>query len=288
MSVSGAAGRLWPVPVFYGKQPRNKENEMTYPSIDPVAFSIGPLQIHWYGLMYVFAFLAAWLLGRWRASRPWSKWTADNVDDFVTWAMLGVILGARLGYVLFYDLSAYIADPLEIIRVWNGGMSFHGGLVGVVAASWLWGRRNGMTLVDILDFVAPLVPTGLFFGRMGNFINAELWGKVTESPLGMVFPGAGPLPRHPSQLYEAGLEGVLMFIILWIYSSRPRPRGAVAGLFGVLYAVSRMTVEFFRVPDAQLGYLFAGWVTMGQLLCLPLLFAGLWLLVRAYRKENRA
>ena len=158
-----------------------------------------------------------------------------------------------------------------------------GKLVGVVTACWLWGRKNGVSLLDMLDFVAPLVPTGLFFGRMGNFINAELWGKVTDSPLGMIFPGAGPLPRHPSQLYEAGLEGVLTFVILWIYSSRPRPRGAVAGLFSVLYAVSRIAVEFFRVPDAQLGYLFAGWVTMGQILCLPLLAAGLWLLWRAYR-----
>ena len=261
---------------------------MQYPTIDPVAFSIGPLQLHWYGLMYVFAFLAGWLLGRFRASRPWSSWTADKVDDFVTWAMLGVILGARLGYVLFYDLSAYLADPMEIFRVWNGGMSFHGGLIGVVTASWLWGRRNGMSLLEILDFVAPLVPTGLFFGRIGNFINAELWGKVTDSALGMIFPGAGSLPRHPSQLYEAGLEGVLMFIILWIYSSKPRPRGAVAGLFGVLYAVSRIIVEFFRVTDAQLGYLFAGWVTMGQILCLPLLLAGLWLIIRAYRSEQKA
>ena len=261
---------------------------MTYPSIDPVALSIGPLQMHWYGLMYVFAFLTGWLLGRFRASRPWSAWTAGMVDDFVTWAMLGVILGARLGYVLFYDLSAYLADPVEIFRVWNGGMSFHGGLVGVVTASWIWGRRHGMGLLDMLDFVAPLVPAGLFFGRIGNFINGELWGRETDSFLGMVFPGAGPVPRHPSQLYEAGLEGVLLFLILWIYSSKPRPRGAVAGLFGVLYAVFRMGVEFFRVPDAQLGYLFAGWVTMGQILCLPLLAAGLWLPLRAYRGEGKA
>ena len=261
---------------------------MQYPSIDPVALSVGPLQLHWYGLMYVFAFLAGWLLGRFRASRPWSKWTAAMVDDFVTWAMLGVILGARLGYVIFYDLSAYLADPLEIFRVWNGGMSFHGGLVGVVTACWLWGRKNGVSLLDMLDFVAPLVPTGLFFGRMGNFINAELWGKVTECSFGMIFPGAGPLPRHPSQLYEAGLEGLLTFIVLWIYSSRPRPRGAVAGLFGVLYAVSRIFVEVFCVPDAQLGYLFAGWVTMGQILCLPLLAAGLWLMIRAYHKGDAA
>lgn len=219
----GAA--LWPALSFCGKERGNKEKKMQYPSIDPVALSVGPLQLHWYGLMYVFAFLTGWLLGRWRASRPWSGWTAAQVDDFVTWVMLGVILGARLGYVLFYDLSAYLADPMEILRVWNGGMSFHGGLIGVVTASWIWGRRNGKTLIEILDFVAPLVPTGLFFGRIGNFINAELWGRVTDGPLGMVFPGAGPLPRHPSQLYEAGLEGVLTFLILWFYSSRPRSRG---------------------------------------------------------------
>ncbi len=258
---------------------------MQYPSIDPVAFSMGPVQVHWYGLMYVFAFLAGWGLGRYRVSRPGSRWTAEEVDDFVTWVMLGVILGARLGYVIFYDLSSYFADPVEILRVWNGGMSFHGGLLGVVTASWLWGKRHGKALIDILDFVAPLVPTGLFFGRIGNFINAELWGKVTDSPIGMIFPGAGPLPRHPSQLYEAGLEGILTFIILWVFIAKPRPRGAVAGLFAVMYSLSRMAVEFFRVPDAQIGYLFAGWVTMGQILCLPLLAAGLWLLLRPQQKS---
>lgn len=256
---------------------------MQYPSIDPVALSIGPLQIHWYGLMYVFAFAAGWLLGRWRASRPWSKWTAAQVDDYVTWVMLGVVLGGRLGYILFYDLSFYLAHPLDIFRLWNGGMSFHGGLIGVVIASWIWGRRHGKNLVEMLDFVAPLVPTGILFGRLGNFINAELWGKVTSSSVGMVFPGAGPLPRHPSQLYEAGLEGLLTFILLWVYSSRPRPQGAVAGLFAVLYSLSRMFVEFFRVPDAHIGYLFGGWFTMGQLLCLPLLGAGLWLMLRSRR-----
>lgn len=259
---------------------------MQYPSIDPVALSVGPLQIHWYGLMYVFAFAAGWLLGRYRASRPWSRWTPAQVDDYVTYVMLGVILGARLGYALFYEPAAFFSDPLEIVRLWHGGMSFHGGLIGVVLVSWLWGRRNGKTLVDILDFVAPLVPTGLFFGRIGNFINAELWGRVTDSPLGMVFPGAGPFPRHPSQLYEAGLEGLLTFIILWSFSSKPRPRGAVAGLFGVLYALSRIFVEFFRMPDPQLGYLFGGWLTMGQLLCLPLLAAGLWLLFRSSREKR--
>lgn len=260
---------------------------MQYPAIDPVALSIGPLQIHWYGLMYVFAFSVGWMLGRWRASRPWSGWTAEQVDDYVAWVMFGVILGGRLGYVLFYDLAVYLQEPLEIFRLWNGGMSFHGGLIGVITASWLWGRRRKKTLVDILDFVAPLVPTGLFFGRLGNFINAELWGRVTDCPFGMVFPGAGPLPRHPSQLYEAGLEGVLTFVVLWVYSSRPRPAGRVAGLFAVMYSLSRMFVEFFRMPDPQLGYLLGGWVTMGQLLCLPLLAAGLWLMLRPQKEGIR-
>ena len=261
---------------------------MQYPSIDPVALSIGPLQLHWYGLMYVFAFLAGWLLGRWRASRSWSTWTAEMVDEFVTWAMLGVILGARLGYVLFYDLSAYVADPVEIIRVWNGGMSFHGGLVGVVTASWLWGPQKRQEPAGHSGFRGSARAHRTLLRPHRQLHQRRALGQGDGFSLGMIFPGAGPLPRHPSQLYEAGLEGVLTFVILWIDFSRPRPRGAVAGLFGVLYAVSRITVEFFRVPDAQLGYLFAGWVTMGQILCLPLLAAGLWLLWRAYRPGAKA
>ncbi len=257
---------------------------MQYPSIDPVALSIGSFHVHWYGLMYVFAFAAGWGLGRFRASRPWNDWKGSDVDDLLSWIMFGVILGARLGYVLFYDPSFYLAHPADIFRVWNGGMSFHGGLIGVVTAAWLWGRRRGRTLVQILDFVAPLVPTGLFFGRIGNFINAELWGRTTDCFLGMVFPGGGDLPRHPSQLYEACLEGIVLFVIVWIYSGRPRPAGRVAGMFAVLYSLGRMSVEFFRLPDPQIGYLFGGWLTMGHLLCLPLLLAGLWLLFRRSRQ----
>ncbi len=256
---------------------------MQYPSIDPVALSIGSFHLHWYGLMYVFAFAAGWGLGRWRASRPWNDWKGADVDDLLSWIMFGVILGARLGYILFYDFSFYFAHPAEIFRVWNGGMSFHGGLIGVVTAAWLWGRRRGRTLVDILDFVAPLVPTGLFFGRIGNFINAELWGRTTDCAFGMVFPGGGELPRHPSQLYEAGLEGAVLFVILWIYSAGPRPSGRVAGMFAVSYALARMFVEFFRLPDPQIGYLYGGWLTMGHMLCLPLLLVGLWLLFRKVR-----
>ena len=260
---------------------------LPYPAIDPVAVSFGPVRLHWYGVMYIAAFLAAWLLGRCRAARPGSGWTADQVDDLATWAMLGVVLGARLGYILFYDLDAYLADPLEVFRVWNGGMSLHGGLVGVLSAALWWSLRHKKRFLDVTDFVAPLVPPGLFFGRLGNFINGELWGKVTTVDWGMVFPGAGELPRHPTQLYEAGLEGLLLFTILWVYSRKPRPLGAVSGLFAVLYALCRIGVEFFRLPDPQLGYLFFGWVTMGQVLCLPLLLAGVLLLAHAaYEKRH--
>ena len=260
---------------------------LPYPAIDPVAVSFGPVRLHWYGVMYIAAFLAAWLLGRCRAARPGSGWTADQVDDLATWAMLGVVLGARLGYILFYDLDAYLADPLEVFRVWNGGMSFHGGLVGVLSAALWWSLRHKKRFLDVTDFVAPLVPPGLFFGRLGNFINGELWGKVTTVDWGMVFPGAGELPRHPTQLYEAGLEGLLLFTILWVYSRKPRPLGAVSGLFAVLYALCRIGVDFFRLPEPQLGYLFFGWVTMGQVLCLPLLLAGVLLLAHAaYEKRH--
>ena len=253
---------------------------MNMPAIDPVALSIGPLQLRWYGLMYLFAFAGGWLLARWRASRPGSGWNARDVDDLLTFVMLGVILGARLGYVLFYDLPAYVQDPLEVLRLWNGGMSFHGGLLGVVAAFWYFSRTRHRPFLDVADFIAPLVPQGLFFGRMGNFINGELWGKPTDLPWGMVFPGAGPWPRHPSQLYEGLLEGLVLFVVLWIFASRPRKAGAVSGLFALLYGLFRFAVEFVRVPDVQLGYLAFGWLTMGQVLCLPLILVGLWLLCR--------
>lgn len=253
---------------------------MNMPAIDPVALSIGPLQLRWYGLMYLFAFAGGWLLARWRASRPGSGWNARDVDDLLTFVMLGVILGARLGYVLFYDLPAYVQDPLEVLRLWNGGMSFHGGLLGVVAAFWYFSRTRHRPFLTVADFIAPLVPQGLFFGRMGNFINGELWGKPTDLPWGMIFPGAGPWPRHPSQLYEGLLEGLVLFVVLWIFASRPRKAGAVSGLFALLYGLFRFAVEFVRVPDVQLGYLAFGWLTMGQVLCLPLILVGLWLLCR--------
>lgn len=253
---------------------------IAYPSFDPVALSLGPLQLRWYGIMYLLAFASGWLLARYRATRPQSGWSYTQFDDLLILVMLGVILGGRLGYVLFYDLPAYIADPSEILRIWNGGMSFHGGLLGVLVAFWVYAKRNGRSFLEVSDFVAPLVPTGLFWGRIGNFINGELWGNVTTSPWGMIFPHGGPLPRHPSQLYEALLEGLVLFIMVWVFSQKKRPLGAVSGLFAVGYGVFRFGVEFVRQPDANLGYLALGWLTMGQLLCLPLIAIGLWLLLR--------
>ena len=253
---------------------------MNLAQIDPVALSIGSLQLRWYGLMYLAGFGLGWMLGRWRASRPGSGWTGPDVDDLLTCVMIGIILGGRLGYVLFYDLPVYINDPMEIVRIWNGGMSFHGGLLGVLGAFWYFARSRGRSFLEVSDFIAPLVPQGLFFGRLGNFINGELWGKVSDVPWAIVFPGAGPNPRHPSQLYEAALEGLVLFFMVWIFSSKPRKTGAVSGLFALGYGVFRFAVEFVRMPDVQLGYLAFGWLTMGQLLCVPLILAGLWLLCR--------
>lgn len=252
---------------------------MEYPHIDPVAVSIGSLQVRWYGLMYIVAFALGWILAR-RRARMFEGWRAEYIDDLLTYAMIGIILGARLGYVLFYDLPAYIESPLEVFRVWNGGMSFHGGLIGVLIAFWCFARKYSMKFWDVADVIVPAIPQGLLWGRIGNFINAELWGKVTDVSWGMVFPGGGPLPRHPSQLYEAALEGVLLTVLLWWYGSRPRKRGAVAGLFALGYGLSRFLVEFVRMPDPQLGYLAFGWLTMGQVLCLPLIAIGAWLMLR--------
>ena len=253
---------------------------MNLAQIDPVALSIGSLQLRWYGLMYLAGFGLGWMLGRWRASRPGSGWTGPDVDDLLTCVMIGIILGGRIGYVLFYDLPVYIHDPMEIMRIWNGGMSFHGGLLGVLGAFWYFARTRGRTFLEVSDFIAPLIPQGLFFGRLGNFINGELWGKGSDAPWAVVFPGAWPLPRHPSQLYEAALEGLLLFIMLWVFSLKPRKVGAVSGLFALGSGVFRFAVEFVRMPDVQLGYLAFGWLTMGQLLCVPLIMAGAWLLCR--------
>lgn len=259
---------------------------MLSPRLDPVALRIGPVELHWYGLMYLAGFLVGWLLGRWRASRPGSGWTPVEVDDLLSWVMLGVIVGGRLGYVVFYDAAAFLADPLEIFRIWHGGMSFHGGLLGAVAAFCWFARSRHRSFLQVSDFVAPLVPQALFFGRIGNFINGELWGKTTTVPWGMIFESGGPLPRHPSQLYEALLEGLVLFVALWVYSARPRKPGAVSGFFALGYGLARFAVEFVRVPDAHLGYLAFGWLTMGQLLCLPLMAVGLWLLLRPWPRAR--
>jgi phosphatidylglycerol:prolipoprotein diacylglycerol transferase len=272
---------------------------LTYPEIDPVALSLGPLKIHWYGLMYLVAFAAFWALGRWRASRPGSGWTAQMVDDALFYGVVGVIVGGRLGYMLFYGFDQILADPLNLFKVWQGGMAFHGGLLGVLIAMWLFARRHGRRFFEITDFIAPLVPAGLLAGRIGNFINAELWGHATTLPWGMQVPclrvpeqcagltleDLSP-PLHPSQLYEAGLEGLALFLIVWVFSSRPRPTMAVSGLFLLCYGVFRFGVEFVRVPDTQLGYLDFDWLTMGQVLSLPMMAFGVLLLALAYRGRS--
>jgi phosphatidylglycerol---prolipoprotein diacylglyceryl transferase len=267
-------------------------------AIDPIAFSIGPLQVHWYGIMYLLAFGTCWWLGQRRRAAGRLPVSAEQFSDLAFYLMLGVILGGRIGYMLFYGTAELVANPLSLVRVWDGGMSFHGGLLGVLVAGWIWTRRHRIHFFDAIDFVAPLVPIGLGLGRLGNFIGGELWGRHTDGPWGMIFPRAldalGKAPdelhamylagqlsaeaRHPSQLYEFVLEGVVMFAVLWWYSHTPRPRYAVSGLFALLYGCFRFAVEFVREPDAQLGYLAFGWLTMGQVLSLPLIAIGLFLL----------
>jgi len=246
----------------------------TYPEINPVLLSIGPLKVHWYGIMYLFGFLAAWLLGNWRAAKG-ESWNKEEVGDLVLYGALGAVLGGRVGYILFYKPGEYLAQPLDIFKIWEGGMSFHGGLIGVLVAIWLFGRKTDRSFFQVSDFVAPLVPIGLFFGRIGNFINQELWGRITDMPWGMVFPLAGTTPRHPSQIYEAILEGLVLFAILWGYSAVPRPVAKVSGLFLVLYGTFRFFVEFTREPDNYLGFIALDWMTMGQILSLPMIVFGL-------------
>jgi phosphatidylglycerol---prolipoprotein diacylglyceryl transferase len=255
---------------------------LQYPGFDPIAFELGPLRVHWYGIMYLVGFVAGWWLGRVRAARPGSTWKPNDVDDLIFYAMVGVILGGRIGYVLVYGWEFWTRDPLYPLKIWEGGMSFHGGLIGVMIAIALFARRRGRSVADVFDFLVPLGGIGLFAGRVGNFINNELWGKVTDVPWGFNVDGE---VRHATQLYEAALEGLVLFAVLWWYTSKPRPRLAASGLFLLLYGVFRIFVEFWRVPDAHLQYLAAGWITMGQVLSLPMVIAGAVMLAVAYRRR---
>ncbi len=279
-----------------------------YVDFDPVALPLGPVAIHWYGVMYLLAFGTFWLLGRYRARRQDAPMGPEKVGDFLFWGVIGVVAGGRMGYVLFYGLDQWAADPLFPVKLNQGGMSFHGGLIGVMVAMIAYGRHLGCGLLRLADFVAPLVPIGLGLGRIGNFIGGELWGRKTDSAWGMIFPEAiepggrvseglyqqyqagllNEFARHPSQLYQAAGEGLALFVILWLYSSRPRPTGAVIGLFLAGYAVFRTAAEFFREPDAHLGFLAGDWLTMGMLLSIPMFVAGIGLMVYAYSRNETA
>lgn len=256
-----------------------------FPNIDPVLVSIGPLSIRWYGLMYLIGFaFALWLANR-RADKPGSGWTRDQVSDLLFAGFLGVVIGGRVGYVLFYNFDLFLQDPLYLFKVWTGGMSFHGGLLGVISAMFWYARKNGRTFFGVADFIAPLVPFGLGMGRLGNFMNSELWGRVTDVPWAVVFPNGGPLPRHPSQLYEMALEGVVLFFILNWFIKKPRPLGSVSGLFLAGYGTFRFLVEYVREPDAHLG-LFGGFISMGQILSLPMVILGVLMMVWAYKRGH--
>ncbi len=282
-----------------------------YVNLDPIAFSIGPLKVHWYGIMYLIAFLLCWWLGERRRAAGGLAVSRDAFSDLVFYLMLGVIVGGRIGYMLFYGTEELIHNPLSLFYINQGGMSFHGGLLGVLAAGLWWCRRHRQHYFDVIDFVAPLVPIGLGLGRLGNFIGGELWGRLTDLPWGMIYPRAlrlrpefadmsdqqlhqlwqaGTLnayARHPNELYEFFLEGVVMFAVLWWFSAKPRHRGAVSGLFALMYGSFRFVIEFVRQPDAQLGFIAFGWLTMGQILSLPLIAVGFYLLWWSRRQPVR-
>ncbi len=257
---------------------------LTYPHIDPVAFALGPLKIRWYGLMYLIGFVASWLLLRRRVKGGDLPFDAKHVEDIIFYGVFGVIIGGRLGSMLFYNFEDVLADPRNLYRIWEGGMSFHGGLLGVLVAMALFARKHGFGFWQVVDFIAPVVPLGLGSGRIGNFINGELWGKTTDVPWAFVVNGQA---RHATQLYEAFLEGLVLFVVLWVFSARPRPTMAVSGMFALLYGIFRFGVEFLRLPDAHIGYLAFGWLTMGQLLSLPLVLVGGVLMYKAYSDKER-
>lgn len=280
---------------------------LTYPAIDPIIFSVGSIAVRWYGVTYVIAFAIAWWLGRKRAAVPGSTWKPTDVDDIVFYGALGAILGGRIGWVLFYGFERFVVEPWMIVRVWEGGMSFHGGLLGVLLAESILARKRGHRIADMFDFIAPLPGLGILSVRIANFINGELWGKPTTVPWGFVVDPEKLYPTqryealslcerfdispcvlqlHASQLYEGLLEGLVLFLILWTFTSKPRPRLAPSGLFLICYGVARFVVEFVRIPDENRGYLLFGWVTMGQILSLPMILAGIALLVIAYRRNE--
>jgi phosphatidylglycerol:prolipoprotein diacylglycerol transferase len=283
--------------ILYSTSEGNKPVQAKYFLInfDPIVISIGPLDIHWYGVMYLLAFLSFWFIANRRAmSQRWWGWNSQDVSDVLFYGMIGVILGGRVGYMLFYASDMLLQNPLSILKIWDGGMSFHGGLLGVIIAMFVFGKRTGRSFWQVSDFVAPMVPLGLAFGRLGNFIGGELWGRLTDVPWAMIFANStgfrvgetaaleeawrsgalDHLARHPSQLYQAGLEGLALFAILMWYSRKPRPRAALSGLFLMGYGVFRLIVEFFRQPDQHLGFLAMQWLTMGMLLSLPMIAAG--------------
>ncbi|MBI3516746.1 MAG: prolipoprotein diacylglyceryl transferase [Proteobacteria bacterium] len=263
---------------------------LVFPNIDPVLIQIGPFGIRWYALAYIAGIVLGWWWCKRLLAKPPQVMSREAFDDFILWATLGIVLGGRFGYVLFYRPDFYVEHPLEALKVWQGGMSFHGGLLGVLLAVGLFARRQGVAYLALSDVVACGVPFGLFFGRLANFINGELWGRVTDVPWGMVFPGAGDLPRHPSQLYQAGLEGLLLFVLLFVVErAGARHRvGLVSGVFLIGYGAARSIGELFRQPDAFLGFLFAGVITMGQLLSAPMILFGVYLVVRASRRREFA
>ena len=256
-----------------------------FSQIDPVAFSLGPLSVRWYGLMYLFGFaFAMWLAGR-RADAPNSGWTRNEVSDLLFYGFLGVILGGRIGYVLFYNFDLFLADPTYLFKIWTGGMSFHGGLIGVITAMIWFAHKTKRHFFTVADFVAPLIPFGLGVGRIGNFMNGELWGRVTDGPWAIIFPEAGPEPRHPSQLYQFALEGVVLFIILNLFWRKNPPRGAISGMFLLFYGLFRFLVEFVRQPDSQLGLYFQE-ISMGQILSTPMIIIGALMIWVAYKRPQ--
>lgn len=260
---------------------------LVFPHINPVAFSLGPVQVHWYGMMYLFAFISAWLLAQWRIKHYQLDWSLEQVGDLIFYAAIGVIVGGRLGYMVFYNTTELMNHPSNLIKIWQGGMSFHGGLLGVLFAMIAFSYKIKKPFFEVTDFVIPLVPLGLAFGRLGNFINGELWGRITDVPWGMVFPQIDNYPRHPSQLYELALEGFLLFIVVWWYAAKPRAVGCVTGVFLMGYAICRLFIECFRQPDPQLGYLILNHITMGQLLSIPMLLGGIILLLVGNNKTRR-